>query len=181
MFGILSTETIRLSDKAICLGACRPCRLEHDLQDLIAPPCVAPMGKGVRIGREHVQERLGTTAQAAAGVLNYPPLLQIGSRREYIINRSDHKCQTEGRHSPNVFPCDGSLEDLIPCCPFALLALLHCQSDSFHFHLSPSLLNYHGCFGWCICRGPSLKVVLSNSMTINLNGPSYFLKSQNCL
>ena len=117
--------------------------------------------------------------QSAAGILDYPPLLQIGSRRECIINRSDHERQKEGRHSPNAFPCDGSLEDLIPCCPLALLALFHCQSDSFRFHLSPSLLNYHGCFG--ICRGPSLKVVPSNSMTINLNGPSYFLKSQNCL
>ena len=87
----------------------------------------------------------------------------------------------EGRHSPNVFPSDGSSEDLIPCCPLALLALLHCHSYSFRFHLSPSLLNYHGCFGWCVCRGPSLKVVPSNSMTINLYGPSYFLKSQNCL
>ena len=70
-------------------------------------------------------------------------------------------------------PCDGSLVELIPWCPLALLALLHCQSDSFR--LSPSLLNYHGCFGWCTC-GPSLKVFPSGSTTVKLNGPSYFSK-----
>ena len=128
------------------------------------------MGKSVRACREHVPEWLGTSAQCAAGVLNYPPLLQISSRRECIINRSDHECQKEGRHSPNVFPWYGSFEDLIPCCPLTLLALLHCQSDSFRF-LSPSLLNYHGCFGWCICLGPSLKVVPSDSWRSTWMGP----------
>ena len=29
---------------------------KHDLQDLIVPPCVAPMGKSIRAGREHVPE-----------------------------------------------------------------------------------------------------------------------------
>ena len=46
----------------------------------------------------------------ASCFLDYPPLLQIGPRRKYIINWSDHEYQTEGRHSPHVFPSDRSLE-----------------------------------------------------------------------
>ena len=90
-------------------------------------------------------EQIGTIAscfEKSLGVLDYSPLLQIGPRRKYIIDRSDHECQAEERHSPNVFPCDGFLEDFISYCPLALLALLHCQSDSFRFHLSPSLLKW---------------------------------------
>lgn len=83
-------------------------------------------------------ERLGTSAEFAAGILDYPPLLQIISRREHFINQSAHECQIEGRHSPNVILCDRIGH--WPCWLCCVARVIPFPSVSFSLGLSKAAL-----------------------------------------
>ena len=129
------------------------------------------MGKGIRAWREHVPEWHRNIGKVCSWRLGLSP---TSANRKYIWSWMPNGVETFAK-CLFMWQIFGGPHLMLS---IGLAGFAALPERFFPF---PSLLNYRSCFGWCSCCGPSLKVVPSDSMTVNLNWSSYFFKSQNCL